>query len=277
MHRLIPQVSVIIPTYNRAELLFKAVESALAQTVEDIEVLVCDDGSTDDSRNRIASLCNPKLRWIPGQHSGRPAPARNRGILSARGEWLAFLDSDDIWFPDKLERQINLVKETGLLACSTNALRLRKDGSVTGLYQDFRIPAISLEKILRSNWVICSSAMINRSLIDKVFGFPEKPDFKNSNDYALWLRVASLTDFAYDNEPRLYYRDDAYNSLRGVLPSKEAYRAELADRKSVINDFISWSAESPSGKTIDRLWGKAFLLRDAFKSILFAGKFLGGS
>lgn len=266
---MLPQVSVIIPTYNRAALLEKAVESVLAQTIEDIEILVCDDGSTDNSRERIHSFRNPKVRWIPGEHSGNPAPARNKGMSFAQGEWLAFLDSDDIWFPDKLARQLCFLEKTGLLASATNALRQGPDGNIGGQYQHFHDSKINLRQILRSNWVICSSAMINRSLLPWVAGFPEAPAFKGIEDYALWLRVASLTDFAYDKTPCLCYMDDALNSFRGILPPREAARVERERRKRVIQDFLLWSTRNPRGKAIDRVFGKSFLLREKCKSLLF--------
>lgn len=266
---MLPLVSVIIPTYNRATLLGKAVESALSQTVEDIEILVCDDGSTDNSKERIDRFRNPRVRWIPGEHSGSPAPARNRGVALARGEWLAFLDSDDAWFPDKLETQLCLLKNTGLLASATNALRLGPDGKIGGCYQHFHDSKINLRQILRSNWVICSSAMINRSLLPWVGEFPEDPAFKGIEDYALWLRVASLTDFSYDKTPCLYYMDDALNSFRGILPPREANRVERERRERVIQDFLLWSTRNPRGKAIHRVFGQSFLLREKCKSLLF--------
>jgi len=265
---VIPKVSVIIPTYNRSELLLRAIESARAQTVGEIEILVCDDGSTDDSRKRVENLGDTRIQWIQGKHSGRPAPARNRGISLSRGEWLAFLDSDDIWFPKKIENQLNILEKTGLQASATNALRLGPSGNCEGSYQRFSDPTINLRKILRSNWVICSSALINRSLVSRVNGFPEDQAFKGIEDYALWIRVASLTDFAYDAEPCLYYLDDASNSIRGSLPPQEAFRVEIEQRKRVIRDFLRWSSGDPSGKILDRILGNTFLLREKFKSLV---------
>ena len=99
-------VSVIIPTYNRAYIIEEALESVFAQTFEDFEVIVADDGSTDDTATRIAAIADPRLRYIPLPHAGAPAAGRNAGIRHARGEILAFLDSDDLWKPDKLAREV---------------------------------------------------------------------------------------------------------------------------------------------------------------------------
>lgn len=93
-----PSVSVIIPTWNRELRLKKTIESVLVQTLFPLEILVCDDGLTDNTFEIVKSLNHSKVKWILGEHSGLPAVARNRGIRESKGEWLAFLDSDDWWW-----------------------------------------------------------------------------------------------------------------------------------------------------------------------------------
>jgi len=119
-------VSVVIPTWNRADRLVEAIRSALEQSAPVLEVLICDDGSTDDSAERVATLAavDPRVRWLPGARGGRPAIPRNRGIAASRGEWLAFLDSDDTWLPGKLEAQLAAARGQGCAAVSSNALRM---------------------------------------------------------------------------------------------------------------------------------------------------------
>ena len=92
-----PSVSVIIPTWNRAHTLPRAIESVLSQSLPILEVLICDDGSTDGTAEAVMAMArqDPRIRWLPGERGGRPAIPRNRGIRESRGEWLAFLDSDD--------------------------------------------------------------------------------------------------------------------------------------------------------------------------------------
>jgi glycosyltransferase involved in cell wall biosynthesis len=102
------KVSVVIPTYNRAAMLGEAVGSALAQTFRDHEVIVVDDGSTDDTASRVAQWRDPRVRYVRQPNSG-PAGARNAGVALARGELIAFLDSDDLWKPDKLEREVEFL------------------------------------------------------------------------------------------------------------------------------------------------------------------------
>ena len=107
-------VSVIIPTYNRQHTLLAAIQSALSQTLPPLEVLVCDDGSTDGSAEAVAALDDPRVRWLTGPHAGYPAVPRNRGLREARGEWVAFLDDDDVWLPEKLAVQKKMLYATGL-------------------------------------------------------------------------------------------------------------------------------------------------------------------
>ena len=115
-----PTVSVIIPTYNRAHLLPRALESVLAQTFEDLEVLVVDDGSTDGTEAVVTGY-DDRVRYLRQPQNAGVSAARNRGLREARGEFVAFLDSDDEWFPEKLARQVERFRElpdrVGLLYC----------------------------------------------------------------------------------------------------------------------------------------------------------------
>lgn len=108
-------ISVIIPTFNRASQVVRAVNSALAQTLKPFEVIVVDDGSTDETVERLR-VFGDEIRYIFQENRG-VSSARNRGILEARGEWIAFLDSDDTWHPEKLKRQIEAVNATGAKVC----------------------------------------------------------------------------------------------------------------------------------------------------------------
>ena len=112
-----PRVSVVIPTFDRAELVSAAAESVLAQTFADLEAIVVDDGSTDRTVARLAAIGDPRLTVIAAAHGGCVGAVRNRGVGAARGEWLAFLDSDDLWVPDKLEAQLAALDRSGADWC----------------------------------------------------------------------------------------------------------------------------------------------------------------
>lgn len=227
-------VSVIIPTWNRSVLLEEAVKSVLTQTHSPLEILVCDDGSTDDSEAVISSIGDNRIRWVACGHSGRPAIPRNIGISESRGKWLAFLDNDDVWLPDKLHKQLSLAQATGCRAVCSNAHRFVPNVGITGNYLSWKNERISFATLSKVNQVICSSALVHKSIFAEVHGFPEEAHLKALEDYALWLRVATQTDFAFVAEPMLIYRDDAANSIRskGIDLWQQ--------RKDVFDNFLEW-------------------------------------
>ncbi len=238
-----PSVSVIIPTWNRAATIVAAVESALAQTHAPLEVLVCDDGSSDDSEQRVGALSDPRVRWLPGPRGGRPAIPRNRGLAAARGEWLAFLDSDDEWLPEKLARQLAAVRASGRPACCTNAWRFTPGVDRRELMLGGGDGVYTFADLLGGNRVICSSAMIHSSLLSIVEGFPEAAILKAIEDYALWLRVACLGDFDHLAEPLVLYRDEPTASVRADGLDGKAQRVEA------LADFLAWGRRHPGART----------------------------
>lgn len=231
------EVTVIIPNYNRAELLVKAVRSVLGQSLPVLEVLVCDDGSTDDSKQAIDAIGDSRVRWIDGSRGGRPAIPRNRGIRESRGEWLAFLDNDDEWLPDKLEKQLRMAEHLGCQAVCCNAIRFIPGKGAQGNYLDLRNERITLDHLLYVNQVICSSAVIHRSIFTTASGFPEDEKLKALEDYSLWLRVATVTDFAFVPEALVIYRDDAGSSIRNEDVTVRQ------QRKAVFADFLAWGEQ----------------------------------
>jgi glycosyltransferase involved in cell wall biosynthesis len=229
-------VSVIIPTWNRAATIERAVRSALEQTNSPREVLVCDDGSTDDSNKIIQAIEDNRVHWIEGARGGRPAIPRNRGIRESRGEWLAFLDSDDEWLPEKLEIQLALAEKSGCRAVCSNAQRLIPGKGVEGNLLEWGAERVTFSDLLQVNHIICSSTLIQKSLFPMVAGFPEDEHLQAWEDYALWLRIATQTDFAFVTEPLplVIYRDDVANSVRNNKVDV------WSKRKAVFNDLKCW-------------------------------------
>lgn len=232
--RAMYEFSVIIPTWNRAKLLEKAVRSVLSQTLPPLEVLVCDDGSTDESEAVINSIGDARVRWLTGERAGRPAIPRNRGLHESRGEWIAFLDNDDEWLPDKMEKQLQKTEQQGCRASCANAKRFLPGKGFAGSCLNRAKGRISFDVLLKINQVICSSAVLHRSLLEVVEGFPEAPELKAVEDYALWLRIGANTDFFFLDEELLYYRDEPSASIRsgGV--------DEFEQRRRVFGDFLDW-------------------------------------
>jgi len=217
-----PRFSVIIPSYNAAPLVVQAVESVLAQTHAAHEILVIDDGSTDDT----AACLEPyqdRIRYLHQSNAG-VAAARNRGLAEATGDWIAFLDADDVWHPSKLARQARVIAEhpqVGLLAT------LCYDWPAAGHPElpsgsDHKIAIVPFESLVVRNQIVTSSVVARREVIDQVGGFD--PRMQGPEDYDLWLRVAERTPVLLLETPLVGYRDQP------VSLSKNAERMEQGMR-----------------------------------------------
>jgi glycosyltransferase involved in cell wall biosynthesis len=172
-----PSVSVIIPAYNAAGYLERAVNSVLAQTYLPHEILIVDDGSRDTTFE-VAKAMPPPARAIRKENGG-PAAARNRGAKEATGEWIAFLDADDTWLPEKLERQMALATpETGIVHCLCGDSRRPPD-------------LLTFDELWKRNSITTSSVLMQRDVFWKFGGFDEDPLLVCVEDHNLWLKVAA--------------------------------------------------------------------------------------
>lgn len=209
-----PEVSVIIPTYNSAHYLMQAVESVLSQTFRDLEILVIDDGSTDETEVVMRQYGAP-VRYIRQRNSGVSA-ARNRGIAESRGRYIAFLDADDTWYPHKLERQLAaLDKHRGYQLCYSAFTLATADLTPIRVVQSRRFGGAVEDLLLRGNVVgsICS-VLCKRSLFKVVGDFD--PSLSQCADWDMWLRLATQTEFLYMDEPLVTYRQHDSNMSRKV-------------------------------------------------------------
>jgi len=171
-----PSISVIIPAFNCEAVLPNAIESALTQTFPPAEVAVVDDGSTDKTFE-IASGYRAPVRALRKTNGG-PASARNAGVRVTTGEWVAFLDADDIWFPQKLARQTQLIEDDVAVVCS------RAHGA------PIEMPAvITFEELWRGNFIVNSSTLVRRQAFTELGGLDEDPKLIGVEDYNLWFRV----------------------------------------------------------------------------------------
>ncbi|MGZ3861909.1 MAG: glycosyltransferase family 2 protein [Bacteroidia bacterium] len=230
------KISVIIPTFNREGTLLRAVNSALQQTHAVHEILVCDDGSTDNSKKLIAELNNPVVKWLDCGTNGRPSIPRNKGIVASSGDWIAFLDSDDEWLPNKIEIQLAFVTADKTEFCSTNAFRI-VEGKNLGPYFHFTKERLTFINYLQNNLSICSSVLVKRSLLENTSLFPEGKEYKAIEDYALWLRLLLKTEASYVKEPLVNYYDSPQTSVR------TNYTDVWALRKVIFEGLQQWMKE----------------------------------
>jgi glycosyltransferase involved in cell wall biosynthesis len=200
---MVPLVSVIIPTYNRADLVRQAVASVMAQTYRDFEIVVVDDGGTDGTFEALAAW--PELRLL--RHAGRRgvSAARNTGINAARGQWLAFLDSDDLWLPDKLARQIFLLEGTPeLLICQTEETWVRHGVRVNKPLSHRKVAGRIFLPSLTRCMISPSAVILNRRLFEDHGVFDAT--LAAAEDYDLWLRLTWRYDVGLVDEPLVIKR-----------------------------------------------------------------------
>lgn len=192
-----PTVSIVIPTHNRAELLKRAINSVLRQTFEDFELIVVDDASSDNTPEVVESINDGRIRYVRlKKNSGGPV-ARNTGIKKARGEFIALLDDDDEWLPNRLELQIEkfegLEKDVGVVYGGFYYVS-QDTGAILGK----RIPRYRgnvYTHFLKENFVGSPTLLIRKECFKKAGLFD--PELKSSQDWDMWLRIAKYYKFEY--------------------------------------------------------------------------------
>tara|TARA_R110000822_G_scaffold310479_1_gene443403 strand:+ start:19343 stop:20158 length:816 start_codon:yes stop_codon:yes gene_type:complete len=196
-----PLISVIIPLYNAENYILETLESVKSQTYQNIELIIVDNASTDNSlllvREFINSLSHINVKVIECEvNSGGPAKPRNLGIDLAEGEYLAFLDSDDVWHKEKLERQMLLMLDNGLNFTSTSSFLIDENSfSITNNKRVVtgKIKKYGIKSLLFSNTIITSSVIVKTKFMDKL-RFDESINMVTTEDYFLWLRLMNLSE-----------------------------------------------------------------------------------
>jgi glycosyltransferase involved in cell wall biosynthesis len=181
-------VSVIIPTHDRADVLGRAVASVLGQTWTDLELFVVDDGSSDATASVLAEFDDPRLTGMHQENKGVSA-ARNLGIAASGGRYVALLDSDDYWMPDKLEKQVRFMAESGFAICQTDEIWIRNGQRVNPRFKHAKPAGWFLERSLELCLISPSCVMFTRELWRELGPFDER--LPACEDYSLWLRVGA--------------------------------------------------------------------------------------
>lgn len=223
-----PKVSVIMPAFNAQATIAASVRSVLAQTVPDWELLIMDDASTDDTPAVLEEfLRDPRVQWIPSQVNRGVAATRNDGIARSNGQWIAFLDSDDTWAPDKLEKQLHRIEETGAALCYTSYALVDLDGNkVRG---DYLVPEqVDYPLLLRENVIGCSTVLLRAELAK---AHPFEPGFYHE-DYVLWCKLLKAGYPAAGCSEVLMnwcYRENSrsYNKVKSLKNRWDIYRRAL--------------------------------------------------
>jgi glycosyltransferase involved in cell wall biosynthesis len=256
-----PLVSVVIPVFNGAPFVAKAVASVRAQTVRDVEVLVVDDGSTDGTQAVLADLQQTAgITWFQQDHGG-PARSRNRGLAEARGEFVALLDCDDIWLPDKLAAQLALMRsrpEVGVV--HTDFESVDEEGRVLETVQARYSGEPLVQAFCGGHVALPSTLLVRRTVLDKVGVL--NPELYGSEDSDLTIRLYAATQFACVDRVLVRklqrghgYRDMAFDEAlhkEKILTSRERFLQGL-ERMGPQTDG--------QRAALDREWANYYLAR----------------
>lgn len=198
-----PLVSVIVPTHNRPNFLQKTLHSILQQTYSHIEVFIVSNGFSTENSKIVESLKDNRLIYIEQKNSGGPASPRNHGIRLAKGEYIAFCDDDDLWMPEKLEKQINALKYNyGYGVCYSKMLRFDEKKEWVLSNEEGQA---DFQSLLYNNTVPISSVILEKSLINSLGGFNEAKKVGISEDYEFLLRYSLYTKFLFIDEYLIKY------------------------------------------------------------------------
>lgn len=195
-------VSIIMPSYNTAKFISETIDSVLTQTYTNWELIIVDDCSIDNTDEVVKSfLSDDRIKYIKNEKNSGAAFSRNRALCEAKGKWIAFLDSDDLWFPEKLEKQISFMKKNDYRFSYTNYIEI----------DEFSIPngrvITGPKKVTRHGmhnycWMGCLTVMYDAETI----GLIQIADIKKNNDYAMWLKVCKKADCYLLDEVLAKYR-----------------------------------------------------------------------
>ena len=222
--------SVIIPVYNRRELVSRAVRSVLSQRIGDgaFEVIVVDDASQDGTAEAVRGEFGASVQVIEMQENGGVSAARNRGIERARGQWLAFLDSDDEWLPDKLDRQMGALARTSLPVCHTDEIWVRNGVRVNPHKHHQKYGGDIFLQTLPLCVMSPSSIVIHREVFDKIGAFDE--GLPACEDYELWLRIAARWSVCYIPEKLIVKYGGHADQLSQAYYAMDRFRVYALDR-----------------------------------------------
>ena len=196
-------VSIIMPSYNTASFITESIQSVLAQSYKDWELIIVDDCSPDNTDQVVKQyLSDERIKYLKNEKNSGAAVSRNRALREAKGKWIAFLDSDDLWMPDKLKKQVGFMEKNSYHFSYTNYAEIDTEGGRNG------VTVTGPKRITKTGffnycWPGCLTVMYDAETV----GVIQIADIKKNNDYAMWLKVCRKVDcYLLDEELALYRR-----------------------------------------------------------------------
>ncbi|MBR5553291.1 MAG: glycosyltransferase family 2 protein [Clostridia bacterium] len=230
-------VSIIMPSYNTARFIKETIDSVFAQTYQNFELIIVDDCSTDETDEVVAPyLCDARVKYIKNEKNSGAAVSRNRALKEAGGKWIAFLDSDDLWEPEKLEKQIDFMKKGEYYFSYTNYVEIDEKSALLGR------KVSGPKKITKSGmynfcWPGCLTVMYDAERV----GLVQIEDIKKNNDYAMWLKAIKKANcYLLDQELARYRkRSGSISNHSYTKLIKWHYRLyRHAEKKDPVSSFV---------------------------------------
>lgn len=241
-----PLVSVIMPTYNHGKFIAAAIDSVLNQTHRNLELIIIDNYSEDDTEEIVASYKDDRIIYLEFRNNGIIAASRNHGIKHSDGEYIAFLDSDDIWLPEKLEKQIKLFQISNEAAMVYTRFKRIKEGTISSIIfpKDGRYKSGNIFKSLYlRSFIACSSVIVKRSVLDQVGLFSTDPDLIAIEDTDLWLRIAFKYKIKCTNDsPLLLYKIQRQGISYGYIQKLRRSLRLKRRYKKVVSNYLFWKS-----------------------------------
>lgn len=226
MNRII--VDIIIATYDRKGFLLETLKSVQTQSFSNWQCWIAEDGETQEKLETVKPfLKDNRFNYLPGEHAGFPATPRNRAILKGKGKYVAILDDDDLWLPEKLERQVNFLEShsnCALLGC--NALRWTGTGKWDNsplYFKNYKEGKINYGAMFSQNYIVHSSAILRRTALEQAGLYNETLNPPIGEDYDLWLRVGALGEIWVLAEPCIVYRQTP-STYYSILSRSQKYK-----------------------------------------------------
>lgn len=283
-----PKVSVIIPSFNAMKYLPRTMKSVLSQSFNDAEIIVVNDGSTDDTERWVLSIDDPRIKIITQENKGL-AGARNTGILNSQGEFIAFLDADDIWEPTKLEKQVKALEEdmSVSLVYTWVAYIDEQDNPTGRVIRNVAEGDVWADLTQRNIVESGSVAMVRKNCFDEV-GLFDQSLGSYVEDWDMWLRMSTKYRFKVLKEPLVYYRqvsssasrnweamersfriviDKAFNS---VSPEQMHLRKQSYSRSSLV---LSWKSLQSRNQDLEKAISFYMRAISYYPQICFSGEF----
>ncbi|WP_061219380.1 glycosyltransferase family 2 protein [Leptospira weilii] len=241
-------VSIVIPTYNRAEDLKRALNSIISQTYKNWEVIVVDNSSVDRTETVVQSFNDPKIRFYIVQNHGVVAVSRNFGIQKAKGKYIALLDSDDWWTPKKLEVSVSILESKNIDLVYHDLYKINSTSQFLYWKKEktrmLKTPILQ-DLIVNGNGINNSSVVVRKSVVDQVGSLDENPELIAGEDYDYWIRVSKITDKFYQIPKTLGYYWTGGGNLTNPTRSLNILRTLQKKYQSDFDRYVSNRGKTP--------------------------------